>query len=568
MGRLITYDSLNNKMVFNMSKGDLPAIANGASADIPNQYGACHARNDYYDWACGTYSQDFDMCYYSYMRAYEPFNMNHQNEDNVSGFTVTELISRGYLTPNVTGTFYLNEEKTDYVQITANGQSTNGFGTTCYNGINITMRYNGTTKQFINRSGGNSFYNAGLVQCTFNNVTGYYAFICDETNTNSHRRRTATIVFDNFGSLLPYYQALYDNYGGKPTDEIPVTPANEPVGGFSNIASLTGDDIELPNAPDETVSGVLASGFLNIYSPSASQLQSFGGALWTNAFNTKWYDLDSISNLILNAVSDPINFIVGLFMLPVTPTKGNASGIYLGGINVNTVTAPRVTQQYVTIDFGTLNIDELYASYLDYSYSRLSIYLPYIGMADIDVQEVTGGSVTLQYIIDCFTGACVANVKCVKTIDAPWGMSYTNKTVHSYSGNVALQLPISAGSFDVMTQGLINVGLGLVSGQPQTVAKGATDVIQNVGGDATTRGALSSNTGRLCYQTPYLMFTRPIESRPANLAPLHGISAGVGGQLKNFSGFVECSDAKLDGITATDNEKDMIDSLLKSGVYV
>ena len=119
-----------------------------------------------------------------------------------------------------------------------------------------------------------------------------------------------------------------------------------------------------------------------------------------------------------------------------------------------------------------------------------------------------------------------------------------------------------------MTQGLINVGLGLVSGQPQTVAKGATDVIQNVGGDATTRGALSSNTGRLCYQTPYLMFTRPIESRPANLAPLHGISAGVGGQLKNFSGFVECSDAKLDGITATDNEKDMIDSLLKSGVYV
>ena len=343
----------------------------------------------------------------------------------------------------------------------------------------------------------------------------------------------------------------------------------DPIGGDdAGDFDFEGDEIDLPDAPDETVSGVLASGFLNIYTPTASQLQAFGGALWTNAFNTKWYDLDSVSNLILNAVSDPINFIVGLFMLPVTPTNGNSSGIFLGGINVNTVTANRVTEQYVTCDFGTIQIGELYGNYLDYAYSKLSIYLPYIGMADIDVQEVTGGSVTLRYIIDAFTGACVANVKCVKSIKSPWGTVYTNSTVHSYSGNVALQLPISAGSFDIMTQGLINVGLGLVSGQPQTVAKGAQDVIQNVGGDATTRGALSSNTGRLCYQTPYLMFTHPIETRPANLGALHGYSAGVGGKLSQFSGYVECSDVKLDGITATDSEKDMIETLLKSGVYV
>ena len=344
---------------------------------------------------------------------------------------------------------------------------------------------------------------------------------------------------------------------------------NNPIGG-DDVASYTveGDVIDLPNAPNESVSGVLASGFLNIYSPSASDLQSFGGALWTNAFNTKWYDIDSVSNLLLNVVSNPIDFIIGLFMLPVTPSKGSNSGIYLGGLNVNTVSTPRVNKQFVTVDFGSIAIDELYGNYLDYAYSKLSIYLPYIGMCDIDVQEVTGGSVHLQYIIDVFTGACVANVKCAKTIKTPWGFEYVNSTVHSYSGNVALQLPISAGSFDTMTQGLINVGLGLVSGQPQTVAKGATDIIQNVGGDATTRGSLSSNTGRLCYQTPYLIYSRPIETRPANLGNLHGYSAGAGGTLSQFSGYVECSDVKLDGITATDSEKDMIETLLKSGVYV
>ena len=351
----------------------------------------------------------------------------------------------------------------------------------------------------------------------------------------------------------------------KQADDIDVT---EPIGNTTGDYEFTGDDIDLPDAPDETITGVLVSGFLNIYSPSAQNLKDFGQALWTNAFNVKWYDLDSVSNLILNTISDPINFIIGLFMLPVTPATGGNSGIFLGGINVNTVSAPKVTKQFVTVDFGEINISELYGSYLDYSYSRVSIYLPYVGVADIDVQEVTGGSVTLQYIIDCFTGACVANVKCTKVTATPWGESYVNKTVHSYSGNVALQLPISAGSFDTMTQGLINVGLGLISSPAVAVAKGAGDVIQNVGGDATTRGSLSSNTGRLCYQTPYLMFTKPIETRPASLASVHGYSAGWGGKLSSMSGYVECSDVKLDGVTATDKELNMIKTLLETGVFV
>lgn len=352
------------------------------------------------------------------------------------------------------------------------------------------------------------------------------------------------------------------------TDEIGNIADIGGIGGEDGDYDFTGDTIDLPNTPDETISGVLASGFLNVYSPSASQLKAFGGLLWTNAFNVKWYDYDSVSQLLLNAVSDPINFIVGLFILPITPSTGAGTGIYLGGINANTVTAPRITQQFKTVDFGTLDISELYGNYLDYSNSRLSIYLPYIGTADIDVQEVNGGSITLQYVIDCFTGACVANVKCVKSTKTPWGETYNNSTVHSYSGNAAIQLPMNAGSFDTLLQGLINVGLGMGTNTPAMVMNGSKDVMQGFSGDVTTRGSLSSNTGKLCYQTPYLMFTRPIESRPAHLGSLHGYSAGVGGTLSSFNGYVECSDVKLDGVTATEKEINEIESMLKSGVYV
>lgn len=346
-----------------------------------------------------------------------------------------------------------------------------------------------------------------------------------------------------------------------------VTNNNDPLEGDFSY-DFEGDEIELPGAPDETVSGVLASGFLNIYRPSDAQLQAFGAALWTNLFNTKWYDKDNVANLILNAVSDPINFIVGLFMLPVSPDVGANSGIFLGGINVNTVSAPKVAAQFKTIDFGTINIDELYGNYLDYSHSQLSIYLPYVGVADIDVQEVNGGSITLRYTIDCFTGACVANVKCIKYTKTPWGKTYKNSTVHSYTGNVAIQLPISAGSFDTMLSGLISVGLGLGMNQPAKALQGVGDMISGMAGDVTTRGSLSSNTGKCCYQTPYLMFTRPIEVRPKNLGNVHGYSAGAGGVLSSFSGFVECSDIKLDGVVATTTELDELRRLCSEGVYV
>ena len=355
-----------------------------------------------------------------------------------------------------------------------------------------------------------------------------------------------------------------ESYESKPEG---YNSATDPIGGTGENY-FEGDGITIPTNPDETISGALGYGFLNIYAPTASQLRAFGALLWTNAFNTKWYDLDSISNLVLNAVSDPINFIVGLFMIPVTPAKTGSSGIFLGGINANTVTADRVSSQFKTISFGTMQIEELYGNYLDYSNSRVSIYLPYIGTADIDIQEINGGSIELNYIIDCFTGACVANVKCTKSTKTPWGLTYKNETVHSYSGNVAIQLPISAGSFDTMLQGLVNIGLGLGTNTPAIAMQGGKDTISGFAGDVTTRGSLSSNTGKLCYQTPYLMFTRPIETRPAKLGSLHGYSAGVGGKLSTFSGYVECSDVKLDGVNATDTELAMIETLLKGGVYI
>ena len=566
MATLVLYDSLNNKMAFNLVNANLQLIKDGSQNQNYN-YGECNT--SWYQnllWKCGVYSHDYVDGILYHMRQYCPIANFDIVNGTIGGFTASELISRGYMTAGTSKTFYLNSAKTDYIQMTIGTVVTGLFGETAYNNLQMVIRLNGTnyTVTTMNTSTTNHV-NIGLSFGTYNGVTGIYPFVETEYKF-ANNNRSVNLCFGNtpFANVI---SGLY-NYANYKPDNIPVTPSSGNIGGIDDIGQLEGDVIGLPTDPDETISGTLAHGFLNIYSPSDSQLRAFGGLLWTNAFNVKWYDLDSISNLVLNAVSDPIDFIVGLFMLPITPTTTGSSGIYLGGINANTVTAPRISKQFKTISFGSIDIEELYGNYLDYSNSRISIYLPYIGTADIDVQEINGGKITLEYKIDCFTGACVANVNCKKVTVTPWGDSYLNDTTHSYSGNVAIQLPISAGSFDTMLQGLVNIGLGLGTNTPAVAMQGMTQGINGFGGDVTTRGSLSSNTGKLCYQTPYLMFTRPVECRPANLGSLHGFSAGVGGTLSAFKGYVECSDVKLDGVTATESELNEIESLLKSGVYV
>lgn len=557
MAKLALYDSNHNKMVFNMINGDISKIidAYNARSSLGNNG---WAENNPPTLQVGSRFKDYIASYADVMHNYAPFQGITPATLVRDGFMVSNLISKGWLTVGIQKNFYLDNDLNNFISVLVENPSSD-FNTTVYGHVVLTVTINGITTTLFNDL--SATYDMGLTNSIYDGVSGMYPVILygihagnDVVNTRYNvNKNIAEDIKDEAGNL-----------------EIPntISPDNEPIGGWDGDFNPEGDTIDMPDEPDETISGTLAHGFLNIYAPSASQLQSFGALLWTNAFNVKWYDLDSISNLVLNAVSDPINYIVGLFMIPVTPTTTGSSGIYLGGVNANTVTAPRVSKQFKTIDFGTIEISELYGNYLDYSNSRVAIYLPYIGTADIDIQEIAGGSVTLRYIIDCFTGACVANVKCVKYTETPWGKVYKNETVHSYSGNVSIQLPISAGSFDTMMQGLVNIGLGLGTNTPAFVAQGMTQGVQGFSGDVTTRGSLSSNTGKLCYQTPYLMFTRPIESLPAKNNSLHGYGAGVGGKLSRFKGYVEISDVKLDGVNATDNELSMIESLLKGGVYV
>ena len=81
-------------------------------------------------------------------------------------------------------------------------------------------------------------------------------------------------------------------------------------------------------------------------------------------------------------------------------------------------------------------------------------------------------------------------------------------------------------------------------------------------------GSGAMESGYLGIQYPYLIVERPRESYPDGYMHILGKPSDIGGKLSDFSGFVAVKECHLDGVPATDDEKNEIMNLLQNGVIV
>ena len=185
-----------------------------------------------------------------------------------------------------------------------------------------------------------------------------------------------------------------------------------------------------PNAsPTPLEPGVSGDpGFVQVYHPSPSELISFGRWLWVTYADAT---IDKIWN-------NPFDGVIGCHELYATPTDGGYTTIRCGFLDSG-VSSQLVRIRYSTINCGSMVIPEYWSNYLDYSpYSKAYIYLPFIGIQELDVDDIVGASVNVCYHIDAYNGSCIAQITCAKD-------GYTN-TLYQFSGNCAVEYPLSGGS--------------------------------------------------------------------------------------------------------------------------
>lgn len=346
---------------------------------------------------------------------------------------------------------------------------------------------------------------------------------------------------------------------------------------------ITFSEVPTPALPTPTDGGV--GGLVSVYNPTYAELQAFSQWLWVTYQDAT---IDKIWN-------NPFDGIISLYEIYATPVEG-ARKYIKSGFLVSTVECATLPQRYIEINCGTAVFPEYYGNYLDYSpYSKALCYLPFIGVMELNVDDIVGHAVNITYRVDVYTGGCIAIITCAR--------EGSNVAMYQFSGNCSVQLPIAGGTQASIRAAQISAGAyqnayhtaglaGLAGGLASALFGGANFVTGPVSGlssyetnrafgqaNATSQtvsakssvqhsGQFGESYGAMGHKKPYMIIKRPVQVTVPGYQQVYGFQAHKMVEIGACTGFLRCRAVHVLSAQATDEEKSMIEQLLVSGVYV
>lgn len=297
---------------------------------------------------------------------------------------------------------------------------------------------------------------------------------------------------------------------------------------------------------------ISAQRLYTVHQVSQAQIDALGAYLWSSDF----------ISLIEHMFTEPIDAVIGLHTLfyggslPV----GSTETIKLGAVSATGCTGQLITNQFMKFQCGSVNIPEYWNNANDYApYTEAEIFLPFIGFRDLDINEIMGGSVSLSYGIDIFTGACVAMIGVMR--------DHISQALYTFEGNCAIQQPVTGADYSRIIGGLISAGMGIATGGAGAVI-GTAAALSSHKISYGRSGNISANAGACMPKQPYILIKRPNAYDAPNYRSFYGDPANWTVTLGSCSGYTRVKDVHLDQIACTDVEKDEILSMLKAGVIL
>lgn len=318
--------------------------------------------------------------------------------------------------------------------------------------------------------------------------------------------------------------------------------------------------------PDDgvPVNDALDTGFIHAYLMNSTSATSLANYMLTDSF------IQGVKHLM----ADPIDYIISFVMLPIQPAVSGTAHILIGGVDTQ-ISGSLINNQFMRFSCGKLKCKELWQGFPDYSPStKVAIFLPFVGIRSLNVDDVMSGTLEVVYRIDVLTGEFI----CTITSDTSRAL---NGIIAAFNGTMGMDIPITAVNYQNKLNALtsavsggVSLAAGVASGNALSAiggaAQGATGMAQAVLSKPTIErsSSLSGSSGVLGNYTPYLIIDRPVQALPKNYNALNGYSSEIGGTLSDFSGYIEVESIDLSGIACTESERAEIEALLKGGVFV
>lgn len=416
-----------------------------------------------------------------------------------------------------------------------------------------------------------------------------------EDNTLDHSYEAGASGCSTIG--IPQYYLLYNAYAkyhsnvvSRPDSEIPTiymaTPQYAQQDNLSetNEIRLRGPSMSVLALSDEAADslqtkaetdplglpdlsnyiGVNNTGMVTIYSMTIDQLQQLGKWMWDK----------SIAASIRDFFTNVGDAIVSMQILPLSNAEVDLVTAYVKFANITSPVSAYMARNIVKKDCGQITINPTFNDFLDYN-TTLTLYLPYVGYNQIDVNRFLGHTVGVTYYIDVFTGSAIAFV-----IDAE-----NNEVYQQYTCDMGRQLPMTSNGYGDVIRNLLTatsamaggaVGARTASTPEQAVAAKATAAGEAIGAGISAAAAfvtgsvqafngISSAPAQMAQQYPILFIDRPIRASGAANTQLIGQPATGTVQLSTLSGFAVVQNPHIPG-AIPEADYTEIRALLESGV--
>lgn len=323
-------------------------------------------------------------------------------------------------------------------------------------------------------------------------------------------------------------------------------------------------------------------GFIHVYNPTPAEFVAFGTWLWVTY-------ADATIDKILN---NPFDGVIGAHELYATPNRDGSDNIRSAFLTCPT-TAALVTNRYSEIDCGTVIVPEFYGNYLDYSpYSQAYIYLPFIGINEVSIDDIVGHAINIRYRVDSYSGSCIAMIFVAKD-------GYQN-LCYQFAGSCSVEVPMAGGSQAAIKAGMmqaeayaraamIQAGANAVGGIGSALLGNLGGVLSSLSGIASNyaqaqagveaakvankssvqhSGQFGASHGAMGEKIPFFIIRNPIQVKVVNYNEDYGLPAHKRVIVGGCRGYLRVREVNVISAHATDEEKMAIEMALKGGVYV
>lgn len=345
-------------------------------------------------------------------------------------------------------------------------------------------------------------------------------------------------------------------------------PQDKPQSGDNTVQTteqLKNNYTNATNGPSDIPNTDIKGGLYTLWHPSADNLQKLGAFLYGG----------TTQGTIASIIGDPINAIIQLTEWAVTPVDGPVKSPVICNIGATELKMPTIPNQFMQFDCGTIEIPREYHDFRDYEpYTRLSLFLPFVGDVNISTNDcITPHKIHVIYNIDFLSGVACAEVLIDEDVR------------YAYQAAMCAAVPVTSSDASRLIASIIGAAVGTVGGgvmggivggtagsrmAARALIGGASEVAMSpINGIQTQRtGSISANTGLLGEMKPYVLVTRPISVVADQYKSLLGQPYQLDGTLGSQKGFVKVREVHLDGVTATETEKNEIERMLKEGVIL